>query len=80
MRDQLWNYTYEGAVLRYLAELDRPVALAAAETDGETSPHVAGSSRGHPELGPDEGTDGSDRSGQWQHQSFAPTWPVVIEI
>ena len=26
MRDQLWNYTYEGAVLRYLAELDRPVA------------------------------------------------------
>ena len=58
-----------------LAELDRPVALAAAETDGETSPHVTGSSRGHLELLPDEGTDGSDRSRQRQHQSSAPTWP-----
>src|SRR6202022_2813990 len=40
-------------------ELDRSVALAAAEADGETSSHVAGSSRGHLELLPDEGTDGS---------------------
>ena len=40
------------------AELDRPVALAAAETDGETGPHVAGSSRGHLELLPDEGPMG----------------------
>jgi hypothetical protein len=36
------------------AEMDRPVALAAAETDGETSPDVAGSSRGYFELLPDE--------------------------
>ena len=42
------------------AELDRPVTLAATETDGEASPHVAGSSRRHLELLPDEGTDGSD--------------------
>jgi hypothetical protein len=40
------------------AELDRCVALAAAETDGETSPHVVGSSRGHFELLSNEGTDG----------------------
>jgi hypothetical protein len=57
---QLWNYTYEGAMLRLPAELDRPVALAASETDGETTHVVAGSSRGHLELLPDEGTDGSD--------------------
>ena len=42
------------------AGLDRCVALAAAETDGETSSNVVGSSRGHFELLPDEGTDGSD--------------------
>jgi transposase len=43
-----------------LAELDQSVTLAAAETDGETSPHVTGSSRGHLELLPDQSTDGSD--------------------
>ena len=42
------------------AELDRPVALAAAETDGETCPHVTGSSRGHLELLPDESSNGGD--------------------
>ena len=56
---QLWNYTYEGAMLRYFAELDRPVALAAVEADGETSGHVAGSSRRHLELLPDQSTAGS---------------------
>ena len=43
-----------------LAELDQPVTLAATETDGETSPHAAGSSARHLELLPDEGTDGCD--------------------
>ena len=52
-----------------IAEMDRPVALAAAETDGETSPNVAGSSRGYFELLPDEGTDGCGGSRQRQHQS-----------
>src|ERR1700733_6188805 len=51
--------------------MDRPVALAAAETDGETSPHVAGSSRGYFELLPDEGTDGCSGSRQRQYQSSA---------
>src|SRR6266581_557483 len=55
--------------------MDRPVALAAAETHGETSPHVAGSSRGYFELLPDEGTDGCGGSRQRQHQSSAPTRP-----
>src|ERR1700683_4432206 len=57
------------------AEMDRPVALAAAETHGEASRHVAGSSRGHLELLPDEGTDGCGRSRQRQHQSSAPSRP-----
>jgi hypothetical protein len=69
---QLWNYTYEGARLGYLQSWIDQLQLAAAETDGETSPHVAGSSPGHPELLPDEGTHGCDRSGQPQHQSVAP--------
>ena len=56
-------------------EMDRPVALAAAKTDGETSPNVAGSSRGYFELLPDEGTDGGGGSRQRQHQSSAPPWP-----
>src|SRR5580693_10812442 len=55
--------------------MDRPVALAAAKTDGETSPNVAGSSRGYFELLPDEGTDGGGGSRQRQHQSSAPPWP-----
>jgi Transposase/Helix-turn-helix domain of transposase family ISL3/zinc-finger of transposase IS204/IS1001/IS1096/IS1165 len=57
------------------AEMDRPVALAAAETHGETSPNVAGSSRGDLELLPDEGTDGGGGSRQRQHQSSAPSRP-----
>jgi hypothetical protein len=41
---QLWNYTYEGALLRYLQSwIDQ--LRAAAETDGEAGPHVAGSLR-----------------------------------
>jgi hypothetical protein len=40
------------------AELDRCVALAAPETDGETGSNVVGSSRGHLELLPDEGYSG----------------------
>ena len=44
----LWNYTYEDVALS--AELDRSVALAAAEADGETGAHVTGSLAGHPEL------------------------------
>jgi hypothetical protein len=55
--------------------MDRPVALAAAETDGDTSPNVAGSSRGYFELLPDEGTDGCGGSRQRQHQSSAPSRP-----
>src|ERR1700684_4726855 len=55
--------------------MDRPVALAAAKTDGETSPNVAGSSRGYFELLPDEGADGGVGSRQRQHQSSAPPWP-----
>src|SRR3984957_7956629 len=55
--------------------MDRAVALAAVKTDGETSPNVAGSSRGYFELLPDEGTDGCGRSRQWQHQSSAPPRP-----
>src|SRR5580693_5353162 len=56
-------------------EMDRSVALAAAETHGETSRHVAGSSRGHFELLPDEGTNGCGGSRQRQHQSSAPPRP-----
>src|ERR1700722_18641103 len=55
--------------------MDRPVALAAAETDGETSRHVAGSSPGHLELLPDEGTDGCGGSRQRQHQKSASSRP-----
>src|ERR1700722_5981454 len=55
--------------------MDRPVALAAAETDGETSRHVAGSSPGHLELLPDEGTDGGGGSRQRQHQKSASSRP-----
>jgi transposase len=44
----LWNYTYEDVALS--AELDRSVALAAAEADGATGAHVTGSLAGHPEL------------------------------
>ena len=63
-------------MLQLSAEMDRPVALAAAETDGElSSPNVAGSSRGYFELLPDEGTDGGGGSRQRQHQSSAPPWP-----
>ena len=57
------------------AEMDRSVALAAAETHGETSRHVAGASRGHFELLPDEGTNGCGGSRQRQHQSSAPPRP-----
>jgi hypothetical protein len=56
---QLWIHLRRGHVA-LPTELDRPVALAAAETDGETSPHVAGSSPGHLALLPDQGADGSD--------------------
>src|ERR1700679_643121 len=55
--------------------MDRPIALAAAEADGETSSNVTGSSRWHLELLSDEGTDGCGGSGQWQHQSSAPPRP-----
>src|SRR3984885_15668082 len=55
--------------------MDRPVALAAAETDGQTSPNVTGSSRWHLELLSDEGTDGCGGSVQREHQSSVTPRP-----
>jgi transposase len=69
--DRLWNYTYEGALLRYLQSwIDQ--LLAATETDGETSQHVAQSSRGHFEPQPDEGTDGRGGSHQRNIKALLP--------
>src|SRR3984885_7693122 len=55
--------------------MDRPVALAAAETDGQTSPNVTGSSRWHLELLSDEGTDGCGGSVQREHQNSVTPRP-----
>jgi transposase len=57
---QLWNYTYEGAMLRYLQSWIDQLRWQRLKPMEKTSPHVTGSSRGHLELLPDEGTDGSD--------------------
>jgi hypothetical protein len=65
--DRLWSYTYEGAMRCYLQSwIDQ-----AAETHGEAGADIAGSPGWHPELLPDQDTDGRGRSGQWEHQRIA---------
>src|SRR6516165_4734199 len=59
------------------AKLDRSIALAAIAAYGKAGPHVTGSPGGHPQLLPDQGADGSDRSGERQHQSASPAWPRI---
>src|ERR1035438_10953 len=56
------------------AELDRPVALAAAQAHGETGADAAAPSGGNLELLPDQSPPGCSGSDQWKHQSPIASW------
>src|SRR5262249_42689280 len=73
--DRLWNINHEGH-FAVSEELDRPVALAAAEAYGEAGPDVARSPGGDLELLSNQGADGRGGGGKWKHQSPATkrTW------
>ena len=69
--DRLWTYRYEGAMLRYLQQLDRSASLAAAGAVSEAGADAARSPRRHSELLPDQGPLGRRGSRQRQHQVAA---------
>ena len=72
---QLWNYTYEGAMLRYLQSWIDQLRWQRLKPMEKLARMLLDHLAGHPELLPDEGTAGSDRSRQRQHQSPAPARP-----
>jgi len=72
---QLWNYTYEGAMLRYLQSWIDQLRWQRLKPMEKLARMLLDHLEGILKLLPDEGTDGSDRSRQRQHQSSAPTWP-----
>ena len=59
-----------------LEKLDRAVALAAAEADGEVGTDVARSPGGDLELLPNQSAAGGGAGGKWKHQGTAAarTW------
>src|SRR5205823_12505732 len=61
------------------AELDRSIALAAAEALRESGAYAAGSSRGNSELLPHQSVDGGCRSREWKHQKPASERPRLQE-
>jgi transposase len=62
--NRLWDYRYEGAMLRYLTKLDRSASLAASAAVPEAGRDAARPPGGNPELLPNEGAAGGGRGGQ----------------
>ena len=74
---QLWNYTYEGAMLRYLQRWIDQLRSQLLKPMEKLARMLPGSSGRHSELLPNQGTYGCNRGGQRQYQSSAATWPWV---
>ena len=69
--DRLWNYIYEGAMLRYLQQWIDQFALAASGALSKAGPHAARSPRWHPKLLPDESAAGGCGGRQREYQVTA---------
>jgi len=72
--DRLWNYTYEGAMLRYLQSWIDQLRWQRRQAYGEAGADVAEPSGRNRERLQNQGTDGRSRSGQWKHQSAVAPW------
>jgi transposase len=73
--DRLWNYRYEGAMLKYLQSWIDQLRWQPPETLREVGGDVAGPRRGNSELLPDQGAAGSGGGRERQYQSPAAARP-----
>jgi len=75
--DRLWTYTYEGAMLNYLQRWIGQLRWQRLEPFEKLAQMLVEHVEGHPKLLPDQGTAGSGRSREWQHQVSPETWPGI---